>query len=57
MPSLCITIGRNRVNSKGAAGDDCWISEVFANLNKGVPPLPALTGEAGSELASRPFFR
>ncbi|KAG8310341.1 hypothetical protein J6590_066044 [Homalodisca vitripennis] len=26
--------------------------EVLASLNKGVPPLPSLTGEAGSELAS-----
>ncbi|KAG8246866.1 hypothetical protein J6590_075243 [Homalodisca vitripennis] len=27
-------------------------SEALVNLNKGVPPLPTLTGEAGSELAS-----
>ncbi|KAG8304945.1 hypothetical protein J6590_081863 [Homalodisca vitripennis] len=27
-------------------------SEVLASLNKGVPPLTTLAGEAGSELAS-----
>ncbi|KAG8316337.1 Histone acetyltransferase kat2b [Homalodisca vitripennis] len=36
----------------GVGGVRSLTSEVLASLNKGVSPLPALTGEAGSELAS-----
>ncbi|KAG8288782.1 hypothetical protein J6590_010892 [Homalodisca vitripennis] len=36
----------------GVGGVRSLTTEVLANLTKGVPPLPALTGETGSELAS-----
>ncbi|KAG8276254.1 hypothetical protein J6590_069479 [Homalodisca vitripennis] len=36
----------------GVGGVCSLTSEVLANFNKGVHPLPTLTGETGSELAS-----
>ncbi|KAG8256267.1 hypothetical protein J6590_096279 [Homalodisca vitripennis] len=36
----------------GIGGVCSLTSEVLASLNQGVPPLSALTGKAGSELAS-----
>ncbi|KAG8291742.1 hypothetical protein J6590_053601 [Homalodisca vitripennis] len=36
----------------GVGGVCSLTSNVLVNLKKGVPPLPTLTGEAGSELAS-----